>query len=79
MLCGKITDGNENRPRLLKDAYPEMLVNVGLYKFDLSTNDAYSFNLNNLVIGAASVAIVSVLETMISAKYAAHRTETKFS
>lgn len=56
-----------------------MLVNVGLYKFDLSTNSALALNLNNLIIGAASVAIVSVLETMISAKYAAHRTETRFS
>lgn len=55
-----------------------MLVNIGLYKFDLSTNDVLKLNLNNLIIGAASVAIVSVFETMISAKHGAHRTETIF-
>jgi hypothetical protein len=63
-------DGTANKPTLLKDVYPEMLLRSSLYDFSYYTNDAFVLHTPSLLIGAFEVTFVAVLETLISAKIA---------
>jgi len=63
------------KPMLLKDAYPAML-KPSVVNFSYMNND---IPLMNIVIGAAEVSFVAVLETLISARIADNLTGTRFN
>jgi SulP family sulfate permease len=65
-------------PKLLKDIYPSLAGEVNLGQFGYwSPKKAIPFS--NILIGSLKVAFVAVLETLISARIADNKTNTRFN
>lgn len=64
-------------PKLLKDIYPKLATEVQLADFSY-WNPEKEIPAINILIGAFKVAFVAVLETLISARIADNKTNTRF-
>ena len=64
-------------PTLLKDVYPTLSEGVQLAQFDYWT-PKQEIPFMNIMVGALKVAFVAVLETLISARIADNKTNTRF-
>ena len=66
-------------PVLLREIYPSLAQEVKLGQFGYWTPDPKkTFTLMNVIVGALKVAFVAVLETLISARIADNKTNTRF-
>lgn len=65
-------------PKLLKDIYPTLASEVQLANFSY-WSPAKEIPIINIIIGAFKVAFVAVLETLISARIADNKTNTRFN
>jgi len=65
-------------PKLLKDIYPKLATEVQLADFSY-WNPKKEIPAVNILIGAFKVAFVAVLETLISARIADNKTNTRFN
>ena len=74
IVYGAIMDGRDNAPRLLSDAYPSMTTEK-IYNFDyldrtytnLEGDTEALIPWSAIVIGSFKVALVAIVETLISA------------
>lgn len=74
----KYEDPTNLTPKLLRDVYPSLVQEVQLADFSY-WSPKKTIPVANVIIGAFKVAFVAVLETLISARIADNKTNTRFN
>ena len=74
----KYEDPSNMTPKLLRDVYPSLVKEVQLADFSY-WSPTKELPVTNVLIGAFKVAFVAVLETLISARIADNKTNTRFN